>query len=118
MQGHGCGVGYHLHPPMSAVCTFTQPRSSLQAGHIHVIKSLPEIWMMPLNTDTDTHTHAQIQTHMHTDTDLRMQTLINKDSMVRQNHKSDTQKDTGTDNNCAVSHLAGSHTCHQELPKC
>ncbi len=55
---------------------------------------------------------------MHTDTDLRMQTLINKDSMVRQNHKSDTQKDTGTDNNCDVSHLAGSHTCHQELPKC
>lgn len=40
---HGCGVEYHLHEQMSAVCRDTQPRSSLQEEHIHVVKCIPEI---------------------------------------------------------------------------
>jgi len=88
MQGHGCGVGYRSHPHMSAVCRDTQPGSSLQAGHIHVIMSLTQKWMAPLHTDRQTDRDI----HSHTDAHLRTQTLIGKSCKVRQTHNTDTQK--------------------------
>jgi len=67
---------------MSAVCRDTQPRPSLQAGHTHVIKSLPEI---QVQTCICRHTQTQTRTHM--------QAFMDNDCKVRQKQTSDTQED-------------------------